>query len=611
VEASGEASEGAGQVAAEGGRDVPTAAAGRLRPARPGPWLPDAAAMIAFLALAVTVTAGLWGTWGSAATADNTRDHAQFLFFFEHAAHAFTHGENPLFTDAMGAPYGVNLMANTAFLGMAVPLIPVTLVAGAGVSYALALTISLAGTAAAWYVMLRRHVTSHRGVAFAAAALAGFSPGIVGHGNGHPNLAAQFLLPLIVSAVIRLRASPRPVRSGLVLGLMVTYQMFLNEELLMLTAFACGLMTLIYIFSRPSQARAEATTFLTGLGVAAGVAAALLAYPLWFQFFGPQRYHGPFTWATFYWTDVTDYPAYGSNALAGRLGSASAANDDPGETNAFLGLPLVLFALVAAVALRRVLAARIAAVVAAVFALFSFGRTIMVKGVDTQVPGPWRLVADLPLFDAVIAPRLALVVTPAVAVLLAVAADRLLVPSGGPDQDTVALRQVLTWGLLAAVLVPLVPTPLRTTAPEPVPEFFTAGTWQRYVTTGTLVPVPPDGYSETTLRWLVASRIGPRFADGYFLGPTSPDQPVARYGPPDRPTGLLLGRVAESGVVPEITDGLRAIALDDLRHWGADALVLGPRANDEALRQAVDLLLSRSGVQVGGVWVWDVRDLVP
>src|SRR5690606_1539900 len=148
------------------------------------------------------------------------------------------------------------------------------------------------------------------------------------HGNGHPNISAQFMLPLIISAVVRLRRADRPVRAGLLLGLMVTYQVFLNEELLLFTALACIVMAIVYVASRPAQARTEARPFLIGLGVATAVAGVLTAYPLWFQFFGPQHYRGPFVWASFYWTDLGAYTSYGGNAAAGRLGSASALNAD-------------------------------------------------------------------------------------------------------------------------------------------------------------------------------------------------------------------------------------------------------------------------------------------
>lgn len=558
--------------------------------------------MLLYLGLAFLVTAGLWLSGGSAATADNTRDHAQFLFFFEHAARAVVDLRNPFFTPLFGAPYGVNLMANTAFLGLAVPLIPVTLTVGPGISYALALTIGLAGTATAWYVVLRRHVTDNRAVAAVMGAFGGFFPGIVGHGNGHPNISAQFMLPLIVSAVIRLKSTPHPVRTGVVLGLMAAYQVFLNEELLLFTVGACVVMILTYAVSRPADARAQARPFLVGVAVAIGVAGVLTAYPLWFQFFGPQHYRGPFGWAQFYGADLAIYTGYGSNSIAGRLGAASPLNDDPGETNAFIGLPLVLLAVVIAAVQWRVMAVRVAAVVAAVFALLSLGNTIIVNGRETGVAGPWRAVSYLPLFDSVITIRLALVVVPAIGVIVAAGLDRLLTGLRG-------VPRALVWGLAAALLLPLVPTPLRVTQPDGLPAFITAGTWREYLDGGTLVPIPPDPYSEPTLRALVTTKLETRFVDGYFLGPTSPENPIARYGPPDRPTGLLLTEIAVTGLAPDVDRELRDTARDDIRFWQADALILAPQEHFEVLRRTVTALIGREGEPRDGVWVWDVRDL--
>jgi hypothetical protein len=565
-------------------------------------WVPEVLAGLLYLGLAFIVTAGLWLSGGSAATADNTRDHAQFLFFFEHAAHAVVNLHNPFFTTMLGAPYGVNLMANTAFLGLAVPLIPVTLTLGPGISYALALTIGLAGTAAAWYVLLRRHVTSNRAVAVVIGAFCGFFPGIVGHGNGHPNISAQFMLPLIVSAVARLGSRPRPVRAGVLLGLMTAYQVFLNEELLLFTAAACVVMVVTYAASRPAEARARARPFLVGLAVALGVAGVLTAYPLWFQFFGPQHYRGPFGWAQFYGADLGIYAGYGSNPVAGRLGAASPLNDDPGETNAFIGLPLVIVAMVVAAVLWRVLVVRIAAIIAAVFALLSLGDTIVINGHVTGLAGPWRVLSYLPLLDSVITIRLALVVVPAIGVIVAAGLDRLLA-------DVRGVPRALAWGLAAALLLPLVPTPLRVTQPEGLPAFITAGTWREYLDGGTLVPIPPDPYSEPTLRALVTTDLQTRFIDGYFLGPTSPENPIARYGPPDRPTGLLLTEVAVTGLAPDVDEELQATAREDIRFWEADALILAPQEHFELLRRTVSALIDREGEPRDGVWVWDVRDL--
>ena len=40
-------------------------------------------------------------------------------FYLTNAANAIVHGENPLFSDKINAPYGLNLMANTSVLAQA------------------------------------------------------------------------------------------------------------------------------------------------------------------------------------------------------------------------------------------------------------------------------------------------------------------------------------------------------------------------------------------------------------------------------------------------------------------------------------------------------------
>src|SRR5690606_36656869 len=156
---------------------------------------------------------------------------------------------------------------------------------------------------------------------------------------------------------------------------------------------------------------------------------------------------------------------------------------------------------------------------------------------DTGVAGPWRLIGQLPLFDSVITLRLALVVIPAIGVIVAAGLDRILSTAAASDNGRAPLgpghTRALIWGLAVAVLLPLLPTPLRVTRPEPLPAFFSTGAWRDYVDDGTLVPVPPNPYSESTLRALVATDLQTRFVDGYFLGPTSAENPIARYGPPD------------------------------------------------------------------------------
>src|SRR4051794_13527414 len=249
-----------------------------------------AVALLSYVACAVLVLQHLWADPQGRMFADNGQDQIFFEWVLTHAARLFTHGDNPFFTDQLNAPVGVNLMANTSVLGLALPLAPITLLFGAGVTFVLIDTIALAGTAAAWYFILSRHVVTSRAAAYVGGLFCGFAPSMISQSTGHPNIAGQFLIPFIVWSVLRLREPGPVLRRGLVLGALVLYQCFINEEVLFLTAVAMFVFLVAYLPPREylPTLRAATPAILVG-AVAAGL---LLAAPLYFQFFGAGSYHG-------------------------------------------------------------------------------------------------------------------------------------------------------------------------------------------------------------------------------------------------------------------------------------------------------------------------------
>jgi hypothetical protein len=244
-------------------------------------------------------------------------DHIQFESWLVHAAYSVTHLQNPLFSHQMNIPLGVNAMANTSVLGVGIPLTPVTLLFGPQISYAVYLTLALAGSAAAGYHVLSRHLVRSRVAAFIGAGFFGFAPGIVHHANGQPNFVTNFLLPFIVLRVFRLAEPGRARYHGLVLGLLVTWQVFVNEELLLLTALGMAFVVGLYAVLRPAEARRAARPFVRAGAVAVGCASLLLAYPVWFQFRGPQHYHGIQQEFSAWGEDVTAYVTFARDTLAG------------------------------------------------------------------------------------------------------------------------------------------------------------------------------------------------------------------------------------------------------------------------------------------------------
>jgi len=223
-----------------------------------------------------------WRLWADPATrfvAPNAGDANLFAWYLRYAATAVSHGHLPaLVTSGMNAPTGVNLMWNTSLLLPGVLLAPVTLLLGPQVSLTVLTTAGLAGSATAMFVVLRRWRVSASASALAGAVY-GFSPALVHSAIGHYNLQFAVLPPLIVSAGVRLAVGPRltvgprrpadgerddegdggagwvaAMRTGAWLGLLVAAQLFISEELLLITALAGALFVVALAASRPLAA---------------------------------------------------------------------------------------------------------------------------------------------------------------------------------------------------------------------------------------------------------------------------------------------------------------------------------------------------------------------
>lgn len=572
----------------------------------------DVLAIGSYVLLGVFVCLNYWVDVNNRVSSHLPTDHSWFEWLFSHGAYSVRHLENPLFSTQQNAPDGVNMMANTSLLGVTLPLAPLTILLGPQVVYALYLGGALAATAATSYWVLSRRLVRSRGAAFVGGAFLGFAPGIVHHANGQPNFVSNFLLPLIVARVLRLGEPGRWRRNGVALGLLVAYQIFINEEMLLLTALACAVIVVAYAVQRWRAARAQAGTFLAALGVGGGLALLLTAYPIWFQFNGPQSYRGLQGGVFHNWgEDLAAFVTFARDTVAGD----PAVEETIGltEQNTWFGWPLVLLTVLAMVLLwRRSLAARIASVLVLLFSVAAIGPRVRLNGVETETYGPWHYIPDdLPLVEMMMPTRLTLVVTGAVGVLLALAwesAARL-----GDPATTPARRRWLRpvgYAAVALAVLPLFPRPLPAQQIDPPPAFITSGAWRPYVPEGrTLVPVPipSNVHGLSTLRWSALTRHEFPIPAGYFIGPGPAEEGI--FGAPNRPTSTLIYSTIDKGEVPALTEENRRQAVEDVRFWRASVVVLGAHPREAVLRELMTGLLG-APQRVDDVWLWDVRPLV-
>ncbi|MCM1971380.1 glycosyltransferase 87 family protein [Streptomyces sp. G1] len=556
-----------------------------------------------FLLLSLYVFQGLWTDLDGAYLADALQDQNQWEWFVGVTTDNITHLRNPLFTLSQGMPDGVNLMANATMLGLNVPLIPVTLLFGETVTFALVLTLGMAASAWTWYWLIRRRFVRSRWAAAAGGALAAFAPPMVSHANGHPNFVVLFMIPLIIDRALRLCEAPREgrgvTRDGVLLGLFATYQIFIGEEPLLIAALGMLVFCAAYLLVDRRRALAAARPLGSGLLVALAVCLPLVAVPLYWQFFGPQSYH-----SVLHGDNAGNSPRalieYASRSLFGDPETAGKLSLNTTEQNAFYGWPLLAFGVAMCVWLWRSRAVRALALTGFVALLLSLGPWVPVPRTEIVLPGPWRLMIKLPLFESVIEGRVAMVCAPVLGILLALALDRIL---------RLRTRELRTLGLLgaAAALIPVLPLPLTVRDRAPVPAFITSGDWKGYVKDGeALVPVPlPDPGQADALHWQVEADFGFRLAGGYFNGPWGPDR-IGIYGATPRHLSNMLRDVRYGAQPPEVDAGWRLQARQDLEYWKAGAVVLPFQDRDTELRDLLTGLLGREPEQVRDVWVWRV-----
>lgn len=594
-------------ASAEPGVGAVTSASARVR----WGWV-DLAVVAAYLFTALHVLSNLVGRTSTGYLSQGVQDHQAFEWYFGASAHNVRTLSNPLFSDRQNFPDGVNLMANAAVTGLGIPLAPLTLATSAHVTFFVVELIGLAGTAAAWFWFMRR-----RGLGRTASAVGGwfvgFAPAMVSHANGHPNFVALFLLPVIIDRILRLAESGHRTRDGIVLGLLVAWQLFIGEEPLLLAAIGMLIAGLVLLAHR----RLDLGRALPGVGIGAAVCLLIVAVPLWWQFAGQQSY-------------TSIYHPPGGNDLAALWGRATrtfgadpwasaALSMNRTEENAFFGVPLWLLVAVIVVALVRRPVVQALAAVVVISSWLSLGEEVLLRGQPTGIPSLWSLFDQLPVLENVLPTRFTMIAVPALAGLLAIGIDAAMKASPLSRDDAEDL-DVHEWhprvgGLLvtaAAVvaLLPVVPTALQVDPRPTVPTFFTGGAWRDWSHGGSILAVPPtDIVDARAFDWqLAADTMGFPIVEGYFVGPDGQPDRGGQYGATRRPLSLWLYDVNAANAVTPATQAQRLQFEQDLRAWRTDTVVLPMRAETTALRDSLATVLGEPQ-EVEDVLVWDVRDL--
>ena len=579
---------------------------------------------LGYLGVALVVFWDIWSSGPTTTTMCACGDSARYLWFMSWPAWAISHGHGLFWSTRLFPPTGFNILDDTSVLAFGVPLAPLTMLVGPVFSLNVALTLAPVASALAMFVLLRRWVR-WRPAAFIGGLAFGFSFWtLTGLTDGWLNLTLV-IAPLLAVCLDELLVTRRhrPSRVGVVLGLLVVVQFFISTELLVIFVLLIGA-TLVAMVVGSALARRTwlATSWrpvATGLAIAVGVSAVLLAYPVWFALAGPHHLTGR-VWPSITpgWYGLTP-AAFVHTGAAGGAAAARRVGGYQGRTFpavASLGWPLIGVVALALVVLRRQARAWLLAGVGllAAWASLSSDRAL------NHFPVPFDVLAHLPVIENVLPIRFVAGVTFATCALVALAADQvrsdvLNVRSTVADREPRellgalggALVLVVAFGQLCAAVAAAVPL---TTQPASSPRWFASH--GRHLTGNEVVLTYPAPFSgiQAPLAWQAMDRLTYAMAGG-----DGPRSALRRAGMARAGEAVLADLTWTTTPQRDLTAaGTRALG-EAIRAWGVTLIVIpDPRElhsyetgnNTTAAAALVSGTLGMAPIWQDGAWVWPV-----
>jgi hypothetical protein len=538
-------------------------------------------ALLAYALLALALFSSTWvdpaGSW-----IGSPKDPKLFIWYLGWIPHELAHGHNPLFTDYLSYPDGVNLMWNTSMIFPALILWPVTAAFGPVVAYNVLITGGIALSAWLGFLAARRFIDLPL-LSFAAGLIYGFSPGLVAQALGHAHVVVALFPPiaLLLGHEILVRRRWRPAIAGAVAGAAAALQLLTGEELLATTMLIALIGVVLLALLHRDQVSATLPHAVRAAGAALAAFAILAGYPLAFQFFGPQRVYGDVQQPDVYVSDLLAFVA--PSNLIHFTGNIA-------ENDAYIGVPLLILFAAGVVLGWGGAWIRWSGLMTPVVALLSLGPHLHVNGTVTPVWLPWAAVAQLPLMGSALPARLMVVAFLGVGIVAAAA---------------VAMRTARVWRIassfaLVAGLVTIAPSLPYPSATASVPAFFKPGGGIERVAPGSVLIVTPFSSKESTdaMLWQAVANYrfrmpeGDAFTPGPYLGP--------------HPTFMQsVFDALDAGKTVTVTPQVRDRFVADLKRLGVSGgIVVGPSPGRAAILAFLTQIEGSPPIEEGGVQVW-------
>jgi hypothetical protein len=464
------------------------------------------AIFIYFTAAALFLARGIFGQF-SPAYIGQGGDPPMLMWEMAWWLHAIRHGLNPLYTNALWAPQGVNLTWTPNMPLISIPAMPLIAIAGPVFSYNL--FCLLAVTAAAWCAfILCRYATGAYWAALVGGYVFGFSAYMMAHASADLNLILIFPSPLL--ALLLLRAMREEIGASsliasLALVLVVQFLLFI-ELFALMTLFVCVALAAVYAVGSGAD-KSRAIKLIPVLALSYGVASAVLAPYLYFMAasgYEPGAVHPLISYSTDLLNLFVATPTMELGRVPAFRSITSRFLGNIYEAGGYVGVPLMLLAVDFGWRNCRYGWGRWLIVIFLAAVVLSLGPFLLIGGKIT-IPLPGAVLAELPLLNKALPARFTLYAFLSLALITSI----WLASSRTP----LWIRSSAAFFIILSTL-PNLSASFWTTVVD-LPSFFSNEYYAKYLTPGEAVVTLP--YSP--MIWQLESRWYFRMVGGYVGNP--------------------------------------------------------------------------------------------
>jgi hypothetical protein len=360
-------------------------------------------------------------------------DAAQMTWFLAWVPYALRHGLSFFHTGFLDYPVGVDLANNTTVPLLGLLAAPVTVLLGPIAAFNMLLRLAFASSAASMFLVLRNWCRWP--AAFVGGLAYGFGPYMVTQGQNHLNLVFAPLPPLIVWCLYELlfEQRRRPVRMGILLGLLAGAQALISLEVLALLALLVGVGLVLLVVHSRGDLTGRFHNLLRAAVPTVVVFLVISGWYLWCLMIAPGHLVGTqsaINALQVYSTDLLGPIVPTVNELLtthhfSRVTQVLGVYNFS-ENTSYVGVPLLLLLGYVAIKWRRDVLIAGSAFLAFVALLLSFGPWLEINGYQKPIHLPEAILAHLPVFDDFVPERFSFIVWLFAVIAITIGADRLI-----------------------------------------------------------------------------------------------------------------------------------------------------------------------------------------